>query len=78
MTTWYTSLRSSSADPAPVVSPARPPGAPSFEPGTIPVPENTPAPDTFPLLIGAQVEAYALVVRRQTCTAGRRHPEVRP
>ncbi|MFE3139688.1 hypothetical protein [Streptomyces scopuliridis] len=32
------------------------------------MPENTPAPDTFPLLTGAQVEAYALVVRRQTCT----------
>ncbi|MBT2396286.1 hypothetical protein [Streptomyces sp. ISL-100] len=31
------------------------------------MPENTPAPDSFPLLIGAQVEAHALIVRRQTC-----------
>ncbi|QDN54061.1 hypothetical protein [Streptomyces sp. S1D4-20] len=35
----------------------------------MPSPEETPAPDpsSFPLLVGAQVEAYALVVRRQTC-----------
>ncbi|MEW2497434.1 hypothetical protein AB0942_28440 [Streptomyces nodosus] len=28
---------------------------------------DDPAPASFPLLVGAQVEAYALVVRRQTC-----------
>ncbi|MFH0246434.1 hypothetical protein ACGRHY_29345 [Streptomyces sp. HK10] len=32
------------------------------------MPENTPAENSFPLLIGAQVEAYGLLVRRQTCT----------
>ncbi|MGC5042432.1 hypothetical protein ACLQ16_03845 [Streptomyces albidoflavus] len=32
------------------------------------MPENTPASDSFPLLIGKQVEAYGLMVRRQTCT----------
>ncbi|NUL24945.1 hypothetical protein [Streptomyces lunaelactis] len=31
------------------------------------MPENTPTPDSFPLLIGAQVDAHALIVRRQTC-----------
>ncbi|MFH8465986.1 hypothetical protein [Streptomyces sp. NPDC017991] len=31
------------------------------------MPENIPVPDSFPLLIGAQVEAHALIVRRQTC-----------
>ncbi|MFF5019440.1 hypothetical protein [Streptomyces sp. NPDC001165] len=29
---------------------------------------DAPAPGSFPLLVGAQVEAYTLVVRRQTCT----------
>lgn len=31
----------------------------------MPISENTPETDSFPLLIGAQVEAYTL--RRQTC-----------
>ncbi|MDX3020119.1 hypothetical protein [Streptomyces acidiscabies] len=38
------------------------------EPDETPTPDGTPkAPGSVPLLVGAQVEAYALVVRRRTC-----------
>ncbi|MEU9602625.1 hypothetical protein AB0E06_38270 [Streptomyces sp. NPDC048109] len=41
---------------------------PSPDETPTPTPDGTQeAPGSFPLLIGAQVEAYALVVRRQTC-----------
>ncbi|MET9778610.1 hypothetical protein ABZ023_30900 [Streptomyces sp. NPDC006367] len=48
-----------------MTTPDNAPGAPDNAPGA---PDNAPdIPASLPLLVGAQVEVYALVIRRQTC-----------